>query len=471
MVYLSKARRPENITSEQRLYDGRLCGRNLNGSNTQAHVLHNGWRAYRVRITSPMGRPNIMHARQYVAALAAYEAGARDVASIPYPHTLESLRMRVTDTSVSLPVPQYVWIVCVAGMRGKAGEGVVAECARLADAYSQCKASVRRRRAVARMIAAQENVSTSFYPRNQASPGRRSLLRRVLPPFVRGTPGQILALQTERESLIFKQGHAPTDNREWVAVELECTIDDELEPALLAALQKHKDLRRHVTVKTDGSIEAGEGRLGREIVVCGPRDRIAYLIANVCSIVTTYAAGRVNKSCGLHVHLDQRQVTKDVAIARFDRLVKAQELLFRLVAPSRLDNTYCKPSRSFDSQNRYHVINGKHAYQAHRTLEVRLHQGSLDAIKILAWIDLLIAIHDDTAAIPTTCRALRSTEKWLARYLPSNPALVQYWLGRRAALGYADAPAPSRKQNESAQAGLEAVVRAMNEQVTETVGV
>ena len=464
MVYLSKARRPETITSEQRLYDGRLCGRNLNGSNTQAHVLHNGWRAYRVRSTSPMGRPHVAQARQYVAALADYEAGARDVASIPYPHTLSTLRLRVTDTAVSLPSPQYVWVVCVTGIRGKAGEGVVAESVRLADAYSQCKASVRRRRATARFISAQENVSASFYPRNQTSPGstwasvsRRSLLHRVLPPFVRPTPGQIIALQTERESLIFKQGHSPTDNREWLAVELECTIDDESEPALLAALQKNKDLRRHVTVKTDGSIEAGDGRIGREIVVCGPRDKIAYLIANVCSIVTTYAGGRVNKSCGLHVHLDQRQVTREVAITRFDRLVKAQELLFRLVAPSRIDNTYCKPSRSFDAQNRYHVINGKHAYQAHRTLEVRLHQGSLDAIKILAWIDLLIAIHDDTATISASCRALRSTEKWLARYLPNNPALVQYWLGRRAALGYSDAPALTHKATQTVAESLQTV--------------
>lgn len=126
---------------------------------------------------------------------------------------------------------------------------------------------------------------------------------------------------------------------------------------------------------------------GHEIAVVAKSSHIAEVITKVCAVLSEHDA-EVNKTCGLHVHLDMRGSDENRA---FSNLVKAQNLLYGMVPHSRYENTYCRPNKSRcmdDYQGRYFGINPQ-SYKEHRTIEVRLHSGSINAVKIINWIKLL----------------------------------------------------------------------------------
>ncbi len=326
-------------------------------------------------------------------------------------------------------VPQYAtyWIVVVPKSR-QYPRGMYGEGWRLREAVTQLKREIASVRAGRRP---RDITYLAAYFGNT--------LRRVTGYHVHKTPGEILAMQAVRQRDVMFRNYKPRDSTPWVAVELECLINTDKVDAVVTQLIRNKSLHGHVTVKHDGSIEARDGYTGRELVVCGPQSQIKALVANVTSVLLTYGEARVNASCGLHVHLDQRGLDFAAVKQRYTNLVKAQGLMLRLVSMSRRDNSFCKRSGEWQSGNRYKIINA-HAYSKHKTLEVRLHQGSLDAIKICNWIDLLLAIQDNPA---TNLRAVRSTAKWLSRYV--GPQLTAYWLERRIALGYVDRAPASRR--------------------------
>lgn len=231
--------------------------------------------------------------------------------------------------------------------------------------------------------------------------------------------------------------HRPTDSRCWRAVEIECCVPDR--DMLGTALGQIDMLRQRVTVKSDGSISAPDGYVGAEIVVCAPAEDIAACVRKVCDVLQTHNA-QINITCGLHVHLDQRDATPEMVRERYTRLVAAQQLLMRFVSDSRKDNRYCRPSpRQWSTTTRYRVVNAV-AYNTHRTLEVRVHQGTTSADKIVHWLTLLDAI---VSSAYTPQRQIRSTAKWLARYdVPQ--ATIDYYLARMTQLGRHDAPPRTR---------------------------
>lgn len=101
------------------------------------------------------------------------------------------------------------------------------------------------------------------------------------------------------------------------------------------------------------------------------------------------AGAIVNRTCGLHVHLDTRDTDRSKAQKRARRLKAALPLLLSLVPQSRRENTFCKPSLSYN--DRYNAINGT-TIGSKGTIEIRLHSGSLDADKIVMWVRLLLFI-------------------------------------------------------------------------------
>ncbi len=100
----------------------------------------------------------------------------------------------------------------------------------------------------------------------------------------------------------------------------------------------------------------------------------------------------VNKTCGLHVHLDMRERG---IIGSYSRLVKAQSLLFKLVDKSRHRNSFCEKSpNDWKDSAHYSAINANDAFEDHNTIEVRLHHGSVNITEISGWIKLLLSIVD-----------------------------------------------------------------------------
>lgn len=134
---------------------------------------------------------------------------------------------------------------------------------------------------------------------------------------------------------------------------------------------------------------------GHEICVIAPASEIESIVKRVCEVLNSDCDASVNKTCGLHVHLDMRRMNKARLQGAYSRLTKNQPLLEALVPKSRLSNKYCERNTTHDlddalsnNSGRYWIINFQ-ALKEHKTLEVRLHSGTTDAVKIISWIRLL----------------------------------------------------------------------------------
>ena len=172
---------------------------------------------------------------------------------------------------------------------------------------------------------------------------------------------------------------------------------------------------------------------------------------------------KITTRTGTHVHLGWTPSLKD--LRRLMSLVAYFEpALYTLVAPSRSDNRYCAPIREHLSvllalptlsawekhfnphESRYIAVNPSNLFKGLETLEIRLHSGTVEGPKILAWLALwmrLLAVASSKKAIPAgtlTTRSLPLTKgpqgdvATLADYVVAGPALSKYLVQRRNAV-------------------------------------
>ena len=159
----------------------------------------------------------------------------------------------------------------------------------------------------------------------------------------------------------------------------------------------HMELANQVPfcAKYDGSIS---GKEFASAVLYG--DAGLEAIKNLCD----FAADNhwtVNRGCGLHIHLDVQNLTTDELRAIAAAYYMTKGVWSVLVRSDRVTNSYCHEHRcnlhdimQFDSfqafsedQARYEWCNFA-AYAKFRTIEIRSHQGSLNAAEICNWIRL-----------------------------------------------------------------------------------
>ena len=185
-------------------------------------------------------------------------------------------------------------------------------------------------------------------------------------------------------------------------------------------------LQKIVEVGADGSIETdvdceccqGEGYYydddgyendcsecselqGHELKVITTQKNLKATMIRVGQLLKAIKA-QVNASCGLHVHLDMRNRTPQLAAAR---LLNSQSLLLKSVPHDRRENTYCMPvNKIYKSPDmimnipKYHAIHTEECYKYLKTIEVRLHEGTVDWKEIYNWCKLLISIVDNDYA-------------------------------------------------------------------------
>lgn len=202
----------------------------------------------------------------------------------------------------------------------------------------------------------------------------------------------------EKESL--KEKYFKKFSGNLVSVELECVFHSDYIPP------SQRDLPSClVEVTGDASVtyqsENDESGSGREYKLTMRTDNPQSL-KKVTEKLSSMG-GEVNQTCGMHIHLDQRGISKVTATKRAKRLVKCLPALVKLVPPSRLSNRFCQQNQPIPksgkyrfSSDRYRMINYIPAYRKHRTCEVRLHGGTLDFWKILGWIKLCQFIQNST---------------------------------------------------------------------------
>jgi hypothetical protein len=234
------------------------------------------------------------------------------------------------------------------------------------------------------------------------------------------------------------QSKVPLDEDKHVGVEIEFCSSEDRDTFKIAFVDAGLD--SNVQIKSDGSLRPDDGDHGHEICVLAKQNEIESVILRVCQVLAVNDA-YVNKSCGLHVHMDMRQRDKHVA---FNNLVACQNHLLAMVPKSRRTNQYCKRVRGRElnefPRSRYKTINAASLRQ-HGTLEVRLHSGTTDAAKINNWIRILTYIVE----APKIDGTLR-TVKGLARAVNMPQALTAYMENRIALF------APTTDASEEANA-------------------
>lgn len=256
-------------------------------------------------------------------------------------------------------------------------------------------------------------------------------------------PGRILRLQRARRGVLFTKAVKPkADGHRWVGIEIECFYAGR-EDALLAMFCEHDDLAGHVQLKCDGSIRPDNGYTAAEVVVCAREEDFAAKVTKVCEVLAKVDA-TVNTSCGLHVHLDMRQIVPESqqfyncpipAVSKpitriYDNLVAALPLMFAMQPESRRDNEFCQRNKKgvswyMNRSKRYRAINTQ-SLSAHRTIEVRLGAGTVNPDKIISWVKLLLGVAYSDFRLTATPRVGDLTELGL------DIAVVE-WVRQRVA--------------------------------------
>ena len=222
-----------------------------------------------------------------------------------------------------------------------------------------------------------------------------------------------------RSMLLNVRGKGPIGPTPHVGLEIECGVRAGLGEALLQT-----GLAARIDVAGDGSLHI-PGRDEVEIRACLREDQIADAAERICTALAS-VGGKVNATCGLHVHIDVR---KRDPLDVYARLLRAMPWLYAVVSPSRKSGRhaeqYCaRPTKEPDYENRYRAVNFC-SVSAHRTIEVRLHHGTIDARKITMWCELLLAI----VKAPTKGRCPRDLSGFAHAY-GLRPELVQ-WIRER----------------------------------------
>tara|TARA_R100000995_G_scaffold45089_1_gene21226 strand:+ start:1591 stop:2901 length:1311 start_codon:yes stop_codon:yes gene_type:complete len=174
----------------------------------------------------------------------------------------------------------------------------------------------------------------------------------------------------------------------------------------------------------DGSIQAhGEGSRSVEFVSRVPKNGDAlWKDVEYITAFTSYDKYEVNRSCGVHVHVDGRDLEYQHLKSLLLLGKSVQNILYKMMPPSRENSRWCRkiplsrssihriesnqdfidtwysswgvdPSMEKYNDSRYCNMN-LHARILHGSIEFRYHSGTLNKEKLLHWIRICTAIVD-----------------------------------------------------------------------------
>lgn len=195
-----------------------------------------------------------------------------------------------------------------------------------------------------------------------------------------------------------------------LGVELECFGGGE---------ECHKGmLAQRITPCSDGSLPA----YGCEYKWCMPAAKTISDAPNFCEHLVRIGA-RVNKKCGLHVHLDARGLSPERIKEFVMWMGRCEAWWFTLVPESRRTNGYVRRTGGGFLRNHCAWINQTN----YSTVEIRIHGGTINPYKVAGWLtamsDLLTLLHSGKALPEIVLDAnLKVDSAWLRDVFPSAEA-------------------------------------------------
>ncbi len=223
-------------------------------------------------------------------------------------------------------------------------------------------------------------------------------------------------------------------NTRYFGIELEFATKEDRE-AVSNTLHEN-NLSKYIHIHNDGSIGRGTDLLkthphAHEISILVKEPQMEEIVTRLCDVLNTKLNTRVDKTCGLHVHVDMR--TRDVAKS-FANLITMQHFLFAMVPANRKTGTYSVPvqdkvfaPQNIEGRDAHYDGVSQQAYTKHKTIEARMHCGTTQAKKIIHWANLLKLIADAPAIVgsPTSLKSVQE-------FLGLNDGLLEYCESRIA---------------------------------------
>jgi hypothetical protein len=216
-------------------------------------------------------------------------------------------------------------------------------------------------------------------------------------------------MKSKDKERVFQEKKPTTTSDNYVGVEIEfgCDLNDQD----LAFLLMEHEVHDYVFLKRDGSVHVGP--FNHELCVLGKEKEIFSIVKKVCDALAATGA-KVNKTCGLHVHIDMRNRNTSTC---FNNLVCAQNILYAMNPYARAAGTYCRKVDTKDFEigskiGHYAGVNAS-AHAKHKTIEIRIHSGTVSAKKINNWIKLLLMIANKK---DVTKKASSSLKEFVLKY-------------------------------------------------------
>jgi hypothetical protein len=204
-----------------------------------------------------------------------------------------------------------------------------------------------------------------------------------------------------------------------VSVEIECYYP----------LGKYPADQGLTEVGNDGSLDSGGIEIKRMTWASNGR------LMGLLSLEKQLQGYRINKKCGVHIHIDARHLPTEpsddrmllTASQTYDRLTLLYPMLKKLVSESRLRNKYCKWVNNNPDSDRYDERSGRYAainfeaYKKYKTIEFRCANGSTNVVKIESWALLCRHLFDHCAnknnSVPTNWSGfLAILPSWMASW-------------------------------------------------------
>lgn len=217
----------------------------------------------------------------------------------------------------------------------------------------------------------------------------------------------------------------------------------ELDPEFPVEIQGYNHRVQNVwKLITDASVSSGPEGAGLEAVSPILSGDAGYKSLATMLKAIREAGGRVDRSCGIHVHHDANDMTP-VQVAKLVAFyVENQSIMDQMVSQSRRSrnaNRWCRPvdmdehrrmQAAIKSQgnladgyfDRYRTVNIT-SYPKYGTVEFRQHQGTLNARKITAWVKVGQAVVEAAMKCQNAEGAQFTTLTDLLDYLTANGGL------------------------------------------------